>query len=83
VSPDDCLTHADFRDKHGVTICAALRSEGEVCRKYGVAAGKGERRRRAARMPDPLHFVIDKKGVIRHAAYDVKPAATPPRSTAW
>src|SRR5438094_3290839 len=34
VSRDDCLTHADFRDKHGVTIPLLSDPEGEVCRKY-------------------------------------------------
>ena len=73
VSPDDCLTHADFRDKHGVTIALLSDPEGEVCRKYGVLQEKqsedGARRECLIRST----FVIDKKGVIRHAAYDVKP----------
>jgi len=64
VSPDDCLTHADFRDKN---------PEGEVCRKYGVLQEKetqdGARRECLVRST----FVIDKKGVIRHAAYGVNP----------
>src|SRR5213078_3495969 len=63
VSRDDCLTHADFRDKHGVTIALLSDPEREVCRMYGV------RRECLIRST----FVIDKKGVIRHAAYDVKP----------
>jgi len=73
VSRDDCLTHADFRDKHGVTIALLSDPEGEVCRKYGVLQEKqsedGVRRECLIRST----FVIDKKGVIRHAAYDVKP----------
>jgi peroxiredoxin Q/BCP len=44
-----------------------------VCRKYGVlqekASEDGARRRCLVRST----FVIDKKGVIRHAAYDVNP----------
>src|SRR2546426_12691938 len=39
-SRDDCLTHADFRDKHGVTIALLSDPEGEVCRKYGVLQEK-------------------------------------------
>ena len=73
VSPDDCLTHADFRDRHGVTIALLSDTECEVCRKYGVLQEKqgedGGRRECLVRSS----FVIDKKGVIRHAAYDVKP----------
>jgi thioredoxin-dependent peroxiredoxin len=40
VSRDDCLTHADFRDRHGVTIALLSDTEGEVCRKYGVLQEK-------------------------------------------
>ena len=73
VSRDDCLTHADFRDRHGVTIALLSDTEGEVCRKYGVIQEKqteeGVRRECLVRSS----FLIDKKGVIRHAAYDVKP----------
>ena len=36
VSRDDCITHADFRDRNGVTIGLLSDPEGEVCRKYGV-----------------------------------------------
>jgi peroxiredoxin Q/BCP len=72
VSRDDCLTHADFRDRNGVTIGLLSDPEGEVCRKYGVIQEKeseGVRRECLVRSS----FLIDKKGVIRHAAYDVSP----------
>jgi peroxiredoxin Q/BCP len=73
VSPDDCLTHADFRDRHGVTIALLSDPECDVCRKYGVLQERdtadGARRRCLVRAT----FVIDKKGVIRHAAYDINP----------
>ena len=72
VSRDDCLTHADFRDKNGVTIGLLSDPEGEVCRKYGViqeTESEGVRRECLVRST----FVIDKKGVIRHAAYGVNP----------
>jgi thioredoxin-dependent peroxiredoxin len=73
VSPDDCLTHADFRDRHGVTIRLLSDPEGEVCRKYGVLQEKlaedGARRECLVRST----FIIDKKGVIRHATYGVNP----------
>jgi peroxiredoxin Q/BCP len=72
VSRDDCLTHADFRDKHGLTIGLLSDPEGEVCRQYGVLQEKeteGVRRECLVRST----FVIDKKGVIRHASYGVNP----------
>ena len=72
VSRDDCLTHADFRDRNGVSIGLLSDPEGEVCRKYGVIQEKeseGVRRECLVRSS----FLIDKKGVIRHAAYDVSP----------
>jgi peroxiredoxin Q/BCP len=72
VSRDDCLTHADFRDRNGVTIGLLSDTEGEVCRKYGVIQEKeteGVRRECLVRST----FVIDKKGVIRHANYGVNP----------
>ncbi len=72
VSRDDCLTHADFRDKHGLTIGLLSDPEGEVCRQYGVlqeTETEGVRRECLVRST----FVIDKKGVIRHIAYGVNP----------
>jgi peroxiredoxin Q/BCP len=72
VSRDDCLTHAAFRDKNGLSINLLSDPEGEVCRLYGVLQQKeteGVRRECLVRST----FVIDKKGVIRHAAYGVSP----------
>ncbi len=72
VSPDDCLAHAEFRDSNGVSICLLADTEGEVCRKYGVLEEKesnGQRRRSIVRST----FVIDKKGIVRHAFYNVNP----------
>ncbi|MBV8031872.1 MAG: peroxiredoxin [Betaproteobacteria bacterium] len=72
VSRDDCLTHADFRDRNGVTFALLSDPEGEVCRQYGVIQQKetdGVRHECLVRST----FVIDKKGVIRHAAYGVSP----------
>ena len=72
VSRDDCLTHADFRDKHGLSIGLLSDTDGIVCRKYGVLQEKeieGARRECLVRST----FVIDKKGVIRHAVYGANP----------
>ena len=72
VSPDDCLSHAAFRDKHGLSVNLLSDLEGEVCRKYGVMQEKeveGVKRMSLVRST----FVVDKKGVIRHAEYGVTP----------
>ena len=72
VSRDDCLTHADFRDKHGLTIGLLSDPEGDVCRQYGVLQEKeteGVRRECLVRST----FIIDKNGVIRHVAYGINP----------
>lgn len=72
VSPDDCLAHAEFRDANGVSIRLLADTEGEVCRKYGVLEDResnGQRRRSVVRST----FVIDKKGMVRHAFYNVNP----------
>jgi peroxiredoxin Q/BCP len=36
ISRDDCLAHADFRDKHGLSIRLLSDEDSEVCRKFGV-----------------------------------------------
>ena len=72
VSRDDCLTHAAFRDKHGLSIGLLSDPDGEVSRRYGVLQERetdGVRRECVVRST----FVIDKNGVIRHAAYGVNP----------
>ena len=72
VSRDDCLSHAEFRDKHGLSIALLSDEDGEVCRSYGVIQEKeteGVRRMCLVRST----FVIDKKGVLRHVAYGVNP----------
>jgi peroxiredoxin Q/BCP len=61
-----------IRDKHGLAIGLLSDPEGEVCRRYGVLQEKetdGVRKECLVRST----FVIDKKGVIRHAAYGVNP----------
>ncbi|MCX8018798.1 MAG: peroxiredoxin, partial [Rhodocyclaceae bacterium] len=72
ISRDDCLAHADFRDKHGLSIRLLSDVDGEVCRKYGVMHFRehdGHRKLCLVRST----FVIDRQGVIRHALYDVTP----------
>lgn len=72
VSRDDCLKHAEFRDKHGLAIRLLADTEAEVCRLYGVWQTKdvdGNKRMGIQRST----FVIDRNGIIRHALYGVSP----------
>jgi peroxiredoxin Q/BCP len=72
VSRDDCLSHAEFRDKIGASIRLLSDVEGDVCRQYGVCQYRekdGQRKLALVRST----FVIDKQGIIRHALYDVSP----------
>lgn len=70
VSRDDCISHASFRDKHGLSVLLLSDPEGRVCRKYGVLYEKevdGQPKLAIRRST----FVIDKHGKVRHALYDV------------
>lgn len=72
VSRDDCISHGAFRDKHGLSIQLLADPDGEVCERYGVLQERevdGRRRKSLSRST----FVIDKKGVVRHALYGVSP----------
>ena len=70
ISRDDCLKHAEFRDKEGIGVELLSDEEGEVCRQYGVWQSKevdGHRKYGVVRST----FVIDKDGMVRHALYNV------------
>lgn len=70
INRDDCLRHAEFRDKHGISVRLLSDIEGEVCRQYGVLQERevdGVRRQGILRST----FVIDKQGVVRQALYGV------------
>jgi thioredoxin-dependent peroxiredoxin len=72
ISRDNCVSHAAFRDKHGLTVTLLADTDGEVCCAYDVWREKeknGEKRMGILRST----FVIDKEGVVREAIYDVKP----------
>ena len=72
VSRDDCISHADFRDKHGLAVQLLSDTENEACKKYGVWQEKekeGVKKMGIVRST----FVIDKKGTIRYAMYGVMP----------
>lgn len=70
ISRDDCLRHAEFRDKEGIAVRLLSDTEGTVCKQYGVWQAKevdGVRKFGVSRST----FIIDKAGVIRHALYNV------------
>lgn len=70
ISRDDCLKHAEFRDKNGISVRLLSDADGVVCKKYGVWQSKevdGVKRFGIARST----FVIDKQGVLRLVMYGV------------
>ncbi len=70
VSMDDCMTHGTFRDKHGLTVQLLADADGDVCQKYGVLHEKEiEGKKKTGIMRST--FIIDRKGVLRHALYGV------------
>lgn len=72
VSRDDCMSHADFRDKHGLSLILLADVDGRVCEKYGVWREKekdGVKKMGILRSS----FVIDREGTLRHLHFGVSP----------
>ncbi len=70
ISRDDCMRHAEFRDKHGISVRLLSDSDGSACKQYGVWQAKevdGVKKHGILRST----FVIDKQGVLRLALYGV------------
>ncbi|BBI98971.1 peroxiredoxin [Ferrigenium kumadai] len=70
ISRDDCLSHAEFRDKHGLSVLLLSDPEARVCKRYGVMVEKevdGHKKNIVQRST----FVIDKQGKLRHVMYGV------------
>ena len=70
ISRDDCLRHAEFRDKHGISVRLLSDGEGEACKQYGVWQAKevdGIKRFGIVRST----FIIDKQGILRTVVYGV------------
>lgn len=70
ISRDDCLKHAEFRDKHGISVRLLSDGDGATCKQYGVWQAKevdGVKKHGIVRST----FVIDKQGVLRLALYGV------------
>ena len=72
VSRDDVLSHAAFRDEHGLTVQLLADTEEEVCRLYDVIREKIVDGHPKACLQRAT-FIIDKKGVVRHIMRDVNP----------
>ncbi|MFJ5445703.1 peroxiredoxin [Methylobacillus methanolivorans] len=71
ISRDDCMSHANFRDKHGLAVQLLSDEDGEVCNQYGVWQEKekdGMKKMGIVRST----FVIDRTGVVRLAQYGVE-----------
>jgi peroxiredoxin Q/BCP len=70
ISRDDCISHASFRDKYGLSVLLLADPEARVCRKYGVMYEKevdGHKKHCIQRST----FIIDKQGKLRHVLYAV------------
>ncbi len=72
ISPDDWMSHAEFRDRHGLSVRLLSDPECEVCRSYDVVKANGAA---PNGRPHVLRstFVIDRSGKVRHALYGVSP----------
>jgi peroxiredoxin Q/BCP len=72
ISRDDCIRHAEFRDRHGISVRLLSDANGRVCKLYGVWQAKevdGVKKQGIVRST----FLIDKQGVLRLALYGVNP----------
>jgi len=70
ISRDDCISHASFRDKYGLSVQLLSDIDGLICKKYGVLQEKevdGHKKLAVQRST----FIIDKRGMVRHALYGV------------
>jgi thioredoxin-dependent peroxiredoxin len=70
VSMDDCLSHGAFRDKHGLCVQLLADPDGEVCQRYGVLQEKEHEGRKRTGIVRST-FIIDRKGLLKHALYGV------------
>lgn len=71
ISRDDCLSHASFRDKYGLSVLLLSDPDARICKRYGVMYEKeadGQKKMSIKRST----FVIDKHGKLRHVMYGVQ-----------
>lgn len=70
ISRDDCISHAGFRDKHGLSVKLLADVDGKVCERYGVWQEKekdGGKKMGIVRST----FLIGKDGMLQKALYGV------------
>jgi thioredoxin-dependent peroxiredoxin len=77
INRDDCISHADFRDKHGLAVTLLSDVEGKVCEKYGVWQEKEKDGIRKMCILRSI-FVIDPEGILRHVFYGANPKGHAP-----
>ncbi len=72
ISGDDSLSHASFRDKHGLAVQLLADTEHAACKKYGVWQ---ERERDGIKKMGIVRstFIIDRHGILRHVMPEVSP----------
>ncbi len=71
ISRDDCLSHASFRDKYGLSVLLLSDPDARVCKRYGVMYEKevdGHKKLSIKRST----FVIGKDGKLQHVMYGVQ-----------
>jgi peroxiredoxin Q/BCP len=71
ISRDDCLSHASFRDKYGLSVLLLSDPDARICKRYGVMYEKevdGQKKLSIKRST----FVIDRNGKLRHVMYGVQ-----------
>ena len=71
ISRDDCMSHADFRDKHGLAVQLLADVDGRVCERYGVWQEKekdGVKKMGIVRST----FIVNKEGNVAHALYGIQ-----------
>lgn len=70
ISRDDCISHANFREKHGLSVQLLADMDGKVCEKYGVWQEKekdGIKKMGILRST----FIIDTTSTLQHTLYGV------------
>lgn len=79
ISRDDCLSHASFRDKYGLSVLLLSDPDARVCKRYGVMYEKeaGTEPGRSVEGQKKLSikrstFVIDQHGKLCHVMYGVQ-----------
>jgi len=70
ISRDDCLQHAEFRDREGIGLSLLSDADGKVCKQYGVWQAKEVDGRKKFGIVRST-FIIDRAGIIRHALYNI------------